>query len=106
MHNQRLDVRSFLDELDFAAVREIHIANGAEYRGLMLDVHSRRTRASTLAIADQIVARATNAEVLVYEVLPQAVQPLGYDAIIDELTMLRSRYAAWTSIWPRCQGSW
>jgi uncharacterized protein (UPF0276 family) len=94
MHNQGLDVRSFFDELDFAAVREIHIANGAEYRGLMLDVHSRRTRAATLAIADEIVARATNAEVLVYEVLPQAVQPLGYDAIIDELTMLRSRYAS------------
>jgi uncharacterized protein (UPF0276 family) len=94
MHNQGLDLASFFGELDFTAVREIHIANGAVYRGLMLDVHSRQTRPATLAIADEIVRRATSAEVLVYELLPQAVQPLGHDAIVEELSMLRARYAA------------
>jgi uncharacterized protein (UPF0276 family) len=92
--NQRVDLDAFLDELNFEAVREIHIANGIVHRGVMLDVHSRRTRPETLSIADRVLARATNAEVLLFEMLPQAVSAHGRDAVGAELDMLRGRYAA------------
>ena len=94
VYNQRVDLDAFLSELDFRAVREIHIANGIVHRGLMLDVHSRRTRPETLSIADEVLRRATNAEVLVFELLPQAVAANGREAIGAELDMLRERYAA------------
>jgi uncharacterized protein (UPF0276 family) len=91
--NQRIDLDAFLNELDFRTVREIHIANGIVHRGLMLDVHSRATRPETLSIADQVLRRATAAEVLLFEMLPQAVAANGRDAVAAELDMLRARYA-------------
>ena len=91
--NGKLDLASFFDELDFRAVREIHIANGTEVEGMLVDVHSRRTRRVTLEIADEIVRRASNAEVMIFELLPQAIPAVGHDAIVEELTMLRERYA-------------
>jgi uncharacterized protein (UPF0276 family) len=92
--NVALDVEAFVDELDFTPVREIHLANGVEERGLLLDVHSRRLRADTLALAERVLARATRAEVAVYELLPQALPYLGADAVERELVMLRGRLAA------------
>jgi uncharacterized protein (UPF0276 family) len=92
--NQRVDLDAFLDELNFEAVREIHIANGIVHRGVMLDVHSQRTRAETLSIADRVLAKAANAEVLLFEMLPQAVSAHGRAAVGAELDMLRGRYAA------------
>lgn len=94
VRNQKLDVNAFLDELDFAAVRELHIANGVERHGLLLDVHSRRTRPETRALAADVIARASRAEVIVYELLEQALPVLGHDAVCDELRMLRAELAA------------
>ena len=94
--NQQLDLGAFFDELDFRAVRELHIANGTEDAGLMLDVHSRRTRPATREIADEVIRRAPCAEALVFELLPQAIPAVGHDAIVDELTLLRERYACAT----------
>jgi len=92
--NHRIDLEAFLTELDFQAVREIHIANGIVHRGMMLDVHSRRTRPETLSIADAVLRRATAAEVLLFEMLPQAVSANGRAAVGTELDMLWARYAA------------
>lgn len=92
-HNHGLDIPAFLDELDFAAVREIHLANGVVERGLRLDVHSRRTDPETLVLADEVLARATAAEVILFELLPQAIESMG-DGIESELTLLRERFAA------------
>src|SRR5205823_101733 len=36
-HNTGFDIPAFLDELDLSAVRELHLACGVEYRGLLLD---------------------------------------------------------------------
>ncbi len=93
-HNHHLDIDAFLDELDFGAVREIHLANGVVHRGLLLDVHSRRTRPETLTLTDEVLTRATAAEVIVYELLPQAIESMGDDGIESELTLLRGRFAA------------
>jgi uncharacterized protein len=93
-HNNRvLDIDAFLDELDFAAVREIHVANGIERDGMLLDIHSRRTRPDTRALLDRILIRATNAEAVIFEIVPEAVPTLGHDQIVEELTELRGRAA-------------
>lgn len=94
VRNQRIDLIAFFAELDFDRVREVHIANGVEHRGILLDVHSRRTREETRAIADEVLRRATNVEVLLFELLPQARAGNGVDAVVAELDLLRARYAA------------
>ena len=87
-HNFRLDVNRFLDELDLSRVVEIHVACGMEHLGYLLDVHSRRLRASTLALLDRVRRRCVNLRAVTYEVMPEAVPVLGNDAIADQLARL------------------
>jgi uncharacterized protein (UPF0276 family) len=75
--------------LDLAAVREIHVAGGAIYDGYRVDIHSRVVADSTLTLLDHVLDRAQNAEVVVFEVLKEAVPALGVDTIADELRRLR-----------------
>jgi uncharacterized protein (UPF0276 family) len=88
-HNQGLDIPAFLGELNLAPVRELHLAGGVEHNGFQLDVHSRTTRASTLALALDIIARAPSLQVVTYELLKEAVPSLGHDAICSELARIR-----------------
>jgi uncharacterized protein (UPF0276 family) len=91
-HNHGLNLASFLSELDHAPVRELHVACGVEHRGLMLDVHSRLTRPCTVDLAEHIIDRSEcEAEVVVYEFMPEAVPGLGREAIAHELGQLRRR---------------
>ncbi len=92
-NNGVLDIDAFFDELDFAAVREIHVANGVERNGMLLDIHSRRTRPDTRALLDRVLTRATNAETVIFELVPEAVPTLGHDEIVQELAELRERAA-------------
>ncbi|MBI3368755.1 MAG: DUF692 family protein [Burkholderiales bacterium] len=92
-HNHGLDIAAFLDELDMRPVREVHVACGVEHNGFLLDVHSRLTRPCTVALADEVLMRrATGAQVLVYEFMPEAVPGLGHAAIAGELAQLRRRF--------------
>lgn len=92
-HNHRLDIPAFLDELRGEAVRELHVACGVVHNGFMLDVHSRLTRPRTAELAQDALRRvATNAEVVVYEFMPEAVPGLGHAAIGQELAQLRRRF--------------
>ena len=92
-HNTGLDIERFLDELALDAVREIHVANGVERDGLLLDIHSRRTRPDTRALLDSVLPRAVNAEAVIFELVPEAVPSLGADQIVDELAGLHARVA-------------
>ena len=90
-HNHGLDIGAFLAELDLTKVREVHVACGSEYRGFLLDAHSRTTRQTTVDLANRVIEGAGGAvEVVTYELLREAVPALGYDRIEDELRMLRS----------------
>lgn len=92
-HNHCLDIPAFLAELNGEHVRELHVANGVVHNGFMLDVHSRLTRPSTTALAQQAIRDvATAAQVLVYEFMPEAVPGLGRAAIGQELSQLRQRF--------------
>jgi uncharacterized protein (UPF0276 family) len=92
-HNHGLEIPAFLAELDAANVRELHVACGVEHNGFMLDVHSQLTHSRTIDLAHHAVSQmATNAEVVVYEFMPEAVPGLGHAAITQELARLRRRF--------------
>jgi len=92
-HNHGLNIPEFLDELNAANVRELHVACGVEHNGFLLDVHSQLTRDCTVDLAQYAIGQlATNAEVVVYEFMPEAVPGLGHAAITKELRRLRTRF--------------
>ena len=90
-HNHGFDIDTFLSELDLTSVREIHVACGAEFRGFLLDAHSEVTRPSTVALARQVIeAAAGGIEVVIFELLREAVPAVGYERIAGELGRLRT----------------
>lgn len=92
-HNHGFDIAGFLAELDIASVREVHVACGSHYRGLLLDAHSKVTRESTLELARSVVERAAGAvRAVTYELLREAVPTLGHDGVADELVRLRRAF--------------
>jgi uncharacterized protein (UPF0276 family) len=92
--NNTFDIDAFLDELEMDAVGEIHVAGGVERDGLQLDVHSRATEPSTLALAKRVIARTPNLGGVTYELLAEAVAVLGFERILAELSRIRSALAA------------
>ena len=90
-HNFGFDIPSFLAELNLHPVRELHLAGGFEHHGFQLDIHSRPTADSTIALAHQILARCPNLEVVTWELLKEAAPTLGASAICAELTRIRSQ---------------
>jgi uncharacterized protein (UPF0276 family) len=93
--NWSLDILAFLDELRLESVREVHLANGVELRGVRLDVHSRTTRESTRTLAERIVTGARGAvQAVIYELMREAVPMLGHDVIVGELRRLRSQFVS------------
>jgi uncharacterized protein (UPF0276 family) len=91
-HSHGFDIHAFLNELNPEHIRELHVACGVEHNGFLLDVHSQLTRNSTVDLAKHVVRQARNAEVLVYEFMPEAVPGLGYNAIAEELGRLRAAF--------------
>ena len=87
--NQGLDIAGFLNELDLTPVRELHLAGGVQHKGFHLDIHSRPTSASTLALGLNIIKRTPNLRVVTYEFLKEAVGLLGHDGICAELARIR-----------------
>ena len=88
-HNHRFDITGFLNELNFPPVKEIHIAGGTEYKGFKLDIHSNIVCDSTIDLTLQILKHpACQVETINYELLPEAVNLLGHDAVCEELKKL------------------
>lgn len=77
--NQGLDVGGSLDELNLSSVREMHLAGGVVHRGFQLDIHSRLTDDTTLALAREVLRRAPNLQAVTFELLKEAVPLLGHD---------------------------
>ena len=90
--NFGFDIQSFLNELNLDPVREMHLAGGYEHHGFQLDIHSRPTADSTIALAHQILARCPNLEVVTWELLKEAVPALGADVICAELTRIQTEF--------------
>lgn len=92
--NGLLDLAGFVTELDWSLVGEIHLAGGVWYDGRHLDVHSGPVADSTLALLDVVLARATNLDLVLYEVLGEAVPGLGVETVADQVATLRQRIAS------------
>lgn len=88
-YNQGLDISAFLEELDLAPVRELHLAGGVQQNGFQLDIHSRAACESTLQLAREVASRAPGLRVVTYEFLKEAIPSLGRDAICAELVRIR-----------------
>jgi uncharacterized protein (UPF0276 family) len=88
--NRGLVIEEFLDELQLEAVVEVHVAGGVEYLGFTLDVHSRAPLLTTLELARQVITRCPNLRLVTYELMEEAVTPLGAPAIVNSLRMTRA----------------
>lgn len=92
-HNHGSNIVEFLNELNPTNVLELHVACGVEHNGFLLDVHSQLTRDATVDLAQYAIRQVTrNAEVVVYEFMPEAIPGLGHAAIAEELRRLRARF--------------
>jgi uncharacterized protein (UPF0276 family) len=87
--NGLLDVDAFLAELDYDAVREIHVAGGIWDSGFHLDVHSGLPASSTRDLLRRVLPRCRNVDAVVFELLAEAVPLVGRHAIVAQLTDLR-----------------
>jgi uncharacterized protein (UPF0276 family) len=88
-HNHGFAIGDFLDRLDLAAVRELHVAGGVELDDMQLDVHSRQAEDSTLALAATSAASVPALWGATFEFLPEAVPVIGRDGIVREVERLR-----------------
>ena len=93
-HNFDFDLCGFLEELNLAPVREVHVAGGFQHQGFQLDIHSQPTADSTLELALDIMGRCPNLEVVTYELLKEAIPNLGHDGICAELMRIRNAMAS------------
>jgi uncharacterized protein len=92
-HNQGFDILAFFRELNTSKVRELHVACGVEHNGFLLDVHSQLVRPSTVELAQRAAKQsAGNAQVVVYEFMPEAIPGLGHQAIEEQLGTLRAAF--------------
>jgi uncharacterized protein (UPF0276 family) len=89
--NWGLDLVAFLDELNLAPVKEIHLAGGFQFEGFRLDIHSNPTADSTLILAEELISRCPNLEVVTWELLKEAIPNLGADGICAELRRIRKK---------------
>lgn len=91
--NGLLDLDDFVEELDWSRVGELHLAGGVWYDGRHLDVHSGPIADSTFDLLDIALTRATDLDLVLYEVLGEAVPGLGVDTVVDQVATLRQRVA-------------
>jgi len=88
-YNHRMSVNDFMEELNWSAVREIHLAGGVLYNGFLLDIHSNATSDQTLDSALEAIRRAPNLRAVTFELLKEAVPLLGHEGICAELIRIR-----------------
>lgn len=88
-HNLGLNVNEFMNELNWSAVREIHLAGGVLYKGFQLDIHSNATSKQTLDSALEAIRHAPHLRAVTFELLKEAVPLLGHEGIRAELIRIR-----------------
>jgi uncharacterized protein len=86
--NRLLVLDDFVAELDWSLVGEVHVAGGIWRDGFHLDVHSETAAPSTLALLRDVLRRASRLELVVFEVLAEAVPHLGVERVTGQLATL------------------
>jgi uncharacterized protein len=89
-YNYQFNIDAFLKELNLDSVREIHLANGSIYKDRMMDIHSNAVDDAVLQLTRDILPNIKNLEIITFELLPEAVPTMGYQAIQNELIRIKS----------------
>lgn len=84
----------FLDELDLAAVVEVHIANGSELGGMYADSHSGAPPEPVWDLLDDLVGRAPNLRGITFEFHDSYLPLIGFDGVADVITRARRAWKA------------
>jgi uncharacterized protein len=88
--NGRLKLAEFFEVFNLDHVKEIHLAGGIRRDGLHLDVHSHLCEPSTLDLFQTVLPGCLNVELVVFELLSQAVPHVGVPAIRGQLKDLKA----------------
>jgi uncharacterized protein (UPF0276 family) len=83
----------FLNELDLAAVIEVHIANGSELGGMYADSHAGAPPEPVWELLDDLVGRAPNLRGITFEFHDSYLPLLGFDGLAKVIDRAR---CAWT----------
>jgi uncharacterized protein (UPF0276 family) len=86
--NGRQTVLEFVAELPPERVNELHIAGGLEHRGYWLDAHSGGVPDELLELAGRVVPLLPNLGAIIFELLPQFMEPLGLAGVEREMEKL------------------
>ena len=89
VRNNNFDVTAFFNEIEFSAVRELHLAGGVSHDNFQLDIHLGPVSDSTMAIALEILRRTPTLPVVTFEYLRETSALLGHDGIVGELKRIR-----------------
>jgi uncharacterized protein (UPF0276 family) len=84
----------FLDELELAAVVEVHIANGSELGGMYADSHSGAPPEPVWELLDDLVARAPNLRGITFEFHDSYLPQLGFDGTAQVIARARRAWEA------------
>ena len=79
----------FLDELDLAAVIEVHIANGSELGGMYADSHAGAPPEPVWDLLDDLVGRAANLRGITVEFHDSYLPQMGFDGVADVIARAR-----------------
>jgi len=83
----------FLDELDLAAVVEVHIANGSELGGMYADSHSGAPPEPVWALLDDLVGRAPNLRGITFEFHDSYLPQIGFDGVAEVIARARDAWS-------------
>ena len=87
--NHDISGHGFLDELDLAAVIEVHIANGSELGGMYADSHSGAPPEPVWDLLDDLVGRAPNLRGITFEFHDSYLPVIGFDGIREVIERAR-----------------
>ena len=84
----------FLDELDLAAVVEVHIANGSELGGMYADSHSGVPPEPVWDLLEDLVERAPNLRGITFEFHDSYLPQIGFDGVAEVIARARRAWEA------------
>jgi uncharacterized protein (UPF0276 family) len=96
--NHHFDAFAAIDRMPLDRVGEIHVAGGAWQDGFWMDAHAGRVPERVWEMLEYTLPRTPNVAGIVFELLEENVEPLGPDAIAEELARARE-------IWRRCRSA-
>lgn len=87
--NHHFDGRTFIDELDTAAVREVHVAGGDAMLGMHTDSHAGAVLPEVWALLEYLLPRAPNLQAITFEFHESSWEQLRHAGVSAQLARMR-----------------